>query len=193
MPDYVHRMLAAAGLIVLAPVIAAISVILVLSQGRPVTYKGERHGRHGQVFSQLKFRTMVNNADALLVDGAVTTTRVTRVGKVLRKTSLDEIPQLVNVVRGEMALVGPRPLIGFVHEKIDPAHARFTVLPGITGLAQLSGRNELPWSRRLELDAQYVAGRTVKQDVGLLARTIVVALRGSGVAADRNTSEVFDL
>jgi len=195
MPYLIQRVSAAILLVVLSPILAVATAAVRVRDGAPVIYRGTRYGLRGKRFLQYKIRTMVNDADLLLeshVPGE-TAMRVTSVGAVLRKTSLDELPQLVNVVRGEMALVGPRPLIDLVFERVDPSHPRFQVLPGITGLAQVSGRNFLPWSERLKLDEQYVQSRSVGADVAILAKTIRVALAQSDIAPDRNPEQVLDI
>lgn len=185
--------MAAVMLVVLAPLYALISLMVLLRMGRPVLYRGTRVGRDRQEFSQLKFRSMVRNADSLLSeDGIATTTRVTPLGSALRKTSLDELPQLVNIVRGEMVFVGPRPLLPEVAERV-PTHSRYDVLPGLTGLAQISGRNMLPWSKRLLLDAEYVASRSPSTDLKIVVRTIIQVVRGRDIAPDRNPQQVMDL
>ena len=159
---HLQRLLALGGLIVLSPVLALTAAAILVFTGGPVIYRAERIGSGRRSFVQLKFRTMINGADQLLDGelGAPTATRVTRVGALLRKSSLDELPQLWNVVRGDMALVGPRPLLPAVADRIPADHRRYSVLPGITGLAQISGRNELLWSKRLQLDAEYAASRS---------------------------------
>lgn len=192
---YLQRLLALVGLIVLSPVLALTAASILVFTGGPVIYRAERIGSGRRSFVQLKFRTMINGADQLLDGelGVPTTTRVTRVGALLRKSSLDELPQLWNVVRGDMALVGPRPLLPAVADRIPADHRRYSVLPGITGLAQISGRNELLWSKRLHLDAEYAASRSFLLDIEILSKTLAKTASGSGVSQDRNSDEVMDI
>ncbi|MBV8150806.1 MAG: sugar transferase, partial [Candidatus Eremiobacteraeota bacterium] len=158
---------AAALTVVFGPIMLAIAALLALDGSGPILYKQERVGRNGQIFEILKFRTMRVDAER---EGARFATkgdpRVTKLGRVLRRTSLDELPQLFNVLRGDMSLVGPRPLVPEYVPRYTPEQARrHDVLPGITGLAQVSGRNAISWERRLELDAWYVDHRSLALDL----------------------------
>ena len=194
MPYVFQRVIAAAALVLLGPLFFVIALAIAATMGRPVLYVGTRVGAGGKSFEQLKFRSMVRDADSLLdSDGGVTVNRVTPLGEWLRRLSLDELPQLVNVARGDMALIGPRPLLIEVAEKVDDEHPRFKVLPGLSGLAQLSGRNMIPWSERLEFDAEYVERRSLGFDLRLLILTVKQTVSGDGIAPDRNTSDVMDL
>ena len=194
MPYVLQRVIAAAALVVLSPLMFVIALAIAATMGWPVLYVGTRVGAGGERFEQLKFRSMVRDADSLLdSDGGVTSNRVTPLGEWLRRLSLDELPQLVNVARGDMALIGPRPLLIEVAEKVDDEHPRFKVLPGLSGLAQLSGRNMIPWSQRLDFDAEYVKKRSIGFDIRLLLRTVKQTVSGDGIAPDRNTSDVMDL
>lgn len=174
-------------LILLAPLLLAIALVLKLSTHGPVLYRSQRLGLHGRTFAMLKFRTMTPGApDERNPDGSTYSSaadpRVTRAGYWLRRTSLDELPQLWNVLRGDMSLVGPRPELPDQLRHYAPAdHRRLDVRPGITGLAQISGRNDLSWEQRRILDCQYVETRTFLLDLGILARTLPGVLRGSGV------------
>lgn len=155
-----------------------IALVLRLVDGAPVLFRQTRPGRDGRPFTLLKFRTMRpgDAADAL---------RLTRLGGVLRAASLDELPQLWNVLRGEMSLVGPRPLLPQYLTRYSPRQARrHEVPPGITGLAQVEGRNSLSWDDKLELDVRYVEQRTLALDVRLIARTVLAVLARRGVSAD---------
>ena len=195
MSEQLQRALAAMGLVLLAPVLLAVALAVLLFSGRPVLYAGERVGKNGETFTQVKFRTMIQGADNRLSSelGKPQAERVTRVGSFLRKSSLDELPQLLNVVRGEMALVGPRPLLPLIAERIPSDHQRFAVLPGITGLAQISGRNMLAWSKRLEMDAEYVEKRAFSTDLKILWLTLARVAKASDIAPDRNTDQVLDI
>jgi|GEM_PF-426107 len=164
------------------PVGLATAVAVRLRLGRPVLFRQQRVGMHAQLFDVLKFRSMTDVRDdsgELLPDQA----RLTSLGRLLRRASLDELPQLLNVLRGDMSLVGPRPLLPqyLPHYRPDEAR-RHDVRPGITGLAQVSGRNGLGWDDRLALDVRYVDTATTRDDLRILVRTVVDALRGSGVA-----------
>jgi lipopolysaccharide/colanic/teichoic acid biosynthesis glycosyltransferase len=157
-----------------------------------VLFRQVRAGRDGRPFTIHKFRTMLHEVGP---DGRVRTEeeRLTRLGAFLRRSSLDELPQLVDVLRGAMALVGPRPLYVEYLPLYSPAQARrLEVRPGITGLAQVSGRNEITWDRRLGLDVQYVDSRTVLLDLRILALTARRVLSGSGVTQSGHaTNEMF--
>jgi lipopolysaccharide/colanic/teichoic acid biosynthesis glycosyltransferase len=176
-------------LVVLAPLLAALALAVWFSLGRPVFFRQERPGFQGRPFRIVKFRTMKEARDArgnLLPDGQ----RLTRLGTFLRRTSLDELPELWNVLRGEMSLVGPRPLLMRYLPYFRPRERlRFEVRPGITGLAQVSGRNCVGWDQRLELDARYVENLSLRQDLWILGRTVRAVLRREGAAADADQVE----
>lgn len=174
----------ALGLLVVASplfLIAAVSIRLVL--GHPVFLRQQRPGRHGRPFVLLKFRTMSEERDAagrLLPDGA----RLGRLGRWLRATSIDELPEVLNVLRGDMSLVGPRPLRMEYLGRYSPEQARrHEVKPGITGWAQVNGRNLLSWPERFELDVWYVDHRSVGLDLKILLLTVVAVVRGRGISA----------
>lgn len=174
--------------ILLAPVLAVIGGVVRMLDGPPVFFRQPRAGRGEKVFVMWKFRTMKVDADRLLdATGKPTTNRLTRTGRFLRATSLDELPNLFNIVMGDMSLVGPRPTLPELRERygIDD-DTRFRVKPGVTGLAQVSGRNSIPWAERLRLDAEYVDRFSLALDARILARTVKVALLREGVQLDRN-------
>ena len=179
-------------LVLTAPVLAVAALLVLAQFGAPVFFRQERTGRHERRIRVLKLRTMSDDRDAhgrLLPDGV----RCRGVGRTLRRLSIDELPQLVNVLRGDLSLVGPRPLL----LRYDPWYTererlRFAVQPGITGLAQVNGRNGLGWTDRLELDVRYVLGWSLWLDLRILARTVGKVLRASGVAVDPS-SEMLDL
>jgi len=152
--------------------------IRVTSQG-PVLFRQQRIGAGGQPFELVKFRTMVEGENPVFPDAG----RITRVGRILRRFSLDEVPQLVNVARGEMSIIGPRPTLAYQVERYDDdQRRRLSVKPGVAGWAQIQGRNEIPWSRRIELDLEYIdTVQSPLADVRILARSVVAALRGGGV------------
>ncbi len=178
---------AAGALALFAPVIAAVAGVVRMEMGSPVLFRQPRPGRQTQTFTILKFRTMSDARDATgqpLPDGE----RLTALGRLLRKTSLDELPQLFNVLRGEMGLVGPRPLSQIYLPFYSPREqTRHDVRPGITGLAQTSGRNELDWDTRLELDARYVETVSLVGDLEILVRTVVQVLGRRDVRIDTST------
>lgn len=156
--------------------LTALGVRLVL--GRPVLFRQRRAGRHGRPFTVLKFRSMADGAG----EDAV---RLSRFGRLLRATALDELPQLFNVLRGEMSLVGPRPLpVDYVGLYTPRQRLRLVVRPGLAGLAQAAGRNAVPWAERLELDVRYAGARArLCTDLAILLRSAATVLRGTGAAA----------
>jgi lipopolysaccharide/colanic/teichoic acid biosynthesis glycosyltransferase len=175
---------ATAGLVVAAPVLGIASLLIRREDGGPVLYRQERVGRGGESFHVLKLRTMIVDAERQGAGFAVADRdpRITRGGDVLRKTSLDELPQLWNVLRGDMSLVGPRPTLRYqVEQYTDRQRRRLEVRPGLTGWAQVNGRTSLPWSERIELDVWYVEHRSLVLDLQILARTVGVLLRREGV------------
>jgi lipopolysaccharide/colanic/teichoic acid biosynthesis glycosyltransferase len=174
----------AIGLMLAAPVFAGAAVAIRLETPGPVILRQTRVGKDGRDFTMFKFRTMVVDAHTT---GAGWLTaeddpRITRVGAILRKTALDELPQLVNVLRGDMSIVGPRPTLRYQVEQYTPRQRRrLEVRPGLTGWAQVRGRNLLTWPERIELDVWYVEHRSLWLDAKILARTVPVLLRGAGV------------
>lgn len=179
--DIVLGMLA---LIVAAPVIAvAMLAIRLESRGHPI-YRQRRVGKDGQEFDLLKLRTMVDGAEHVGAGLAINENdpRVTRVGAFLRRTSLDELPNLLGVVRGELSLIGPRPTIPVqVAQYTERQRGRLAIRPGITGWAQVNGRASLPWSERIELDLYYIEHRSLALDARILWRTVAMVLGGSGL------------
>jgi len=170
-------------LIVLSPVLLGIAVLVRLRLGAPVLFSQRRPGRGGRIFTLLKFRTMTDARDAggKLCPDAV---RLTPFGRWLRETSLDELPELWNVLRGEMSLVGPRPLLVEYLGRYTPKEARrHEVRPGLTGWAQVNGRNATTWEQRLSLDVWYVDHRSFWLDLRILALTVVSVLRRDGISA----------
>jgi lipopolysaccharide/colanic/teichoic acid biosynthesis glycosyltransferase len=181
------RLAAAALLIGLAPVFAGVAVWILLDAGRPVFFVQRRVGRNGREFPMLKFRTMVDDAVRVGVELGVSEDpygvvrddpRITRSGRFLRRTSLDELPQLVNVLLGQMSLVGPRPDIPEqVAHYSDQDRRRLEVLPGITGYSQVHGRDEIGWPERIAQDVHYIDTWTLGQDLRLLAMTVRQVVR----------------
>jgi len=178
----VDILVGAFGLLLLGPLFALIAVAIRLDSPGPASFRQERLGRHGRVFWLLKFRTMVVGAPDGAVKAGNEDPRVTRVGAFLRKWSLDEIPQLFNVLKGDMSLVGPRPDRTFrLPAYTDHQKRRLSVKPGITGLAQISGRNTIPWEQRYELDVAYIGGWSLWLDLRILLKTVGVVLGRRGV------------
>jgi lipopolysaccharide/colanic/teichoic acid biosynthesis glycosyltransferase len=173
----------AAALILLSPLLLGVALVVRWSIGSPVLFRQERPGLNGRIFRLLKFRTMSDQTDAdgrLLPDEQ----RLTPVGKFLRSTSLDELPELWNVVRGEMSLVGPRPLlVSYLDRYTEVERRRHEVRPGLTGWAQIHGRNALSWEERLQLDVWYVDHCSLGLDLKIIARTVALVIRRDGVNA----------
>jgi lipopolysaccharide/colanic/teichoic acid biosynthesis glycosyltransferase len=163
------------------------AVAIKLGSRGSVFYRQRRVGLNGEEFEMLKLRTMVEGSDPVGIGTAVTRDdpRVTRAGRVLRRTSLDEIPNLLNVLRGEMAIVGPRPTIpAQVADYTPHQHRRHEARPGITGWAQVQGRAGIPWEERIELDVYYVDHRSPALDARILIKTLWLLLTGHGLAPD---------
>jgi lipopolysaccharide/colanic/teichoic acid biosynthesis glycosyltransferase len=175
---------AGAGLIVLGPVLLAAIVAIRLESPGSAIYRQRRVGRDGEPFDILKLRTMVTGAEHIGRGLAVSEgdTRITRVGRLLRRTSLDELPNLINVLRGEMSIVGPRPTVPVqVDRYTERQRGRLAVKPGITGWAQIHGRTELHWDERIELDLWYIAHRSWRLDALIIWRSIRMVLGGHGL------------
>jgi lipopolysaccharide/colanic/teichoic acid biosynthesis glycosyltransferase len=180
----VDLVVASVALLLSSPVLAAAMIaIRIESHGSPI-YRQRRIGRHGEPFEMLKLRTMVSGAEHQGAGMAVNygDPRITRVGHVLRRFSLDELPNLVNVLRGEMSIVGPRPTIQAQVDQYTPVQRRrLEVKPGITGWAQINGRASLPWHERIELDIWYVDHRTLRLDLAILFKTVRLLASGEGL------------
>jgi lipopolysaccharide/colanic/teichoic acid biosynthesis glycosyltransferase len=177
----------ALALLLCSPLLALAMVAIRLDSRGPAIYRQRRVGKDGHVFELLKLRTMVEGSDPVGVGTVVSSNdpRVTRVGWLLRRFSLDELPNLVNVLRGEMSIVGPRPTIeAQVYEYTPHQRRRLEVKPGITGWAQVKGRAGIPWEERIELDVWYVDNRSLGLDLRILARTFMLLLTGQGLAPD---------
>jgi lipopolysaccharide/colanic/teichoic acid biosynthesis glycosyltransferase len=167
-----------------SPLLAAAMLAIRLETPGPVIYRQRRIGRDGRPFDVLKLRTMVDGAEHIGAGLAVNEddTRITRVGALLRRTSLDELPNLLNVLSGEMSLIGPRPTVPVQVERYTPhQRGRLAVKPGITGWAQVNGRAALPWSERIELDLYYIEHRSLALDLKIVARTLALVLGGGGL------------
>lgn len=180
------------GLVVAGPLMAGVAVAIRLDMGSPVLFRQERPGERGEPFVLLKFRTMSDARDDegnLLPDDQ----RLTKVGALVRRLSLDELPQLLSVLKGEMSLVGPRPLLMEYLERYTPEQARrHTVKPGITGWAQVNGRNALSWDEKFALDVYYVDHQSLLLDLKILAKTLTKVFVQEGIsAAGHVTMPVF--
>ncbi|MFL5915701.1 MAG: sugar transferase [Gaiellaceae bacterium] len=174
--------IAGGALLVASPLLALAALAVKLEDGGPVLYRQTRVGRDGADFELLKLRTMVVGAETMGAGLAVNRddARITRAGRLLRKLSLDELPQLWNVVRGEMSVIGPRPTLRYQVEQYDERQRhRLDVKPGITGWAQVNGRAVLPWAERIELDVWYVEHRSPLLDLRILARTPAALFSGT--------------
>ncbi len=184
LPRALELALALAVLALAAPLLALAAIAIKLDSRGPVIYRARRVGRGGVEFELYKLRTMHGGNDPVGVGAPVLAgdARVTRVGGLLRRFSLDEIPNLVNVVRGEMAVVGPRPtLAAQVADYTPRQRRRLEVKPGITGWAQVNGRAEIPWEERIELDLEYVERRSLALDLRILAGTVRLLVSGRGL------------
>lgn len=172
---------AACGLVLLAPVMLVVALLIRLTMGSPVLFRQERPGLYGRPFTMYKFRTMLdirNERGELLPDEL----RLTPVGRFLRRTSLDELPELFNVLKGDMSLVGPRPLLSkYLPYYTEREHLRHSVKPGITGWAQVNGRNYLNWDERLAMDIWYVENWSLLLDVKVIILTFCQVFRRHGV------------
>jgi sugar transferase EpsL len=176
------------GSVLVIPLMALLAIWIRLTIGRPVFFRQQRSGLHGKPFTLLKFRTMSHERDEdgnLLPDSE----RLTKLGRFLRRTSLDELPTLINVLRGEMSLVGPRPLITDYIDRYSPEQMRrHEVKPGITGWNQINGRNALTWEQKFALDVWYVENRSLWLDLRILAITAGKVITGHGVTAPGNAT-----
>ena len=176
-------------LILLSPLILLLILLVRCKLGSPVFFKQERPGLNEKIFTLKKFRTMTDKRDEmgqLLPDSL----RLTKFGKFLRSSSLDELPELWNIFVGDMSLIGPRPLlVSYLPYYTERERLRHSVRPGLTGLAQVSGRNFLQWDKRLEKDVEYVEHITFLKDLRILALTVKVALKPEHVAEDTNAAE----
>jgi lipopolysaccharide/colanic/teichoic acid biosynthesis glycosyltransferase len=174
--------LAGAGLLLTSPLLGLAAVATKLEDGGPIFYRQTRVGKDGFDFEVLKLRTMVVGAEGMGAGYAVDRgdRRITRVGRVLRRTSIDELPQLWNILRGDMSVIGPRPTLRYQVEQYDEhQRRRLDIRPGLTGWAQVHGRASLPWAERIELDVWYVEHRSPRIDLEILLRTPLALFRGT--------------
>ncbi len=176
------------GLLVISPILAVLALLVRLFHGSPIVFTQTRPGYRGQAFTMYKFRSMTNatRPDGQLLPDAE---RLTRFGHFLRASSLDELPELLNVLRGEMSLIGPRPLLMQYLDRYSPEQARrHNALPGITGWAQINGRNNVSWQIKFELDVWYVDNWSLWLDIQVLARTLWKVLAREGISEPGNAT-----
>ncbi len=186
---------AAAGLAVLSPLLLLIALLIKLTSRGPVLYVRERVGRAGQLFPFFKFRTMVVDAEAqgLGIEVAHNDERILWIGRFLRRWSLDELPQLLNVLRGEMSLIGPRPSLPSQVARYTPAQRRrLSVRPGLTGWAQVNGRNDITWEQRIALDCWYIEHWSWRLDWQILRRTIQAVAHPTGIYGQAGVARDLD-
>jgi len=180
-------LIAAGALALASPVLLVAAVVIRLESPGPVIYRHVRVGRHGEPFELWKLRTMVEGAERMGAGLYIERgdARITRSGRFLRRFSLDELPNLVNVLRGDLSIVGPRPTVAAQVQRYTPhQRRRLEVKPGITGWAQVNGRVSLPWPERIELDVWYVDHRSVLLDLRILARTVRMMATGNGLYSE---------
>lgn len=192
---YIKRMLdfilSLVALIILMPLMIVIGVLVRIKLGKPVIFKQERPGKNEKIFTLYKFRTMTDKKDEkgnLLPDSK----RLTKFGKMLRSTSLDELPELINILRGDMSIVGPRPLaVQYLPYYNNREKHRHDVKPGLTGFAQINGRNDLQWEKRFEYDLEYINKISFKEDFKIIFSTIKKVLKREDIVV-RGTGEMVD-
>ena len=186
--DFILSLIA---LIILSPVFLIIAILVRIKLGKPVIFRQQRPGKDEKIFTLYKFRTMTDKKDEngnLLPDSE----RLTKFGKVLRSTSLDELPELINIIKGNMSIVGPRPLaVKYLPYYTEEERKRHSVRPGLTGLAQINGRNCLDWKKRFEYDVEYVNSISISKDLKIIFKTIIkvfnredIVVRGKGKTID---------
>lgn len=181
-------MLSLGGLVVLSPVYLILCITVRVKLGSPVLFRQDRPGKDEKIFKLCKFRTMTDQRDEngnLLPDDV----RLTEFGKFLRSTSLDELPELINILKGEMSVVGPRPqLVRDMVFMTDEERTRHDVKPGLTGLAQVSGRNAIAWERKLQYDLEYIEKLSFKEDVKILFKTVLKVFEREGISDGENAT-----
>ena len=185
-------LLSLAALIILSPVLLLVAILVRCKLGSPILFKQKRPGLHEKIFCMYKFRTMTDAKDAdgnLLPDEV----RLAKFGKLLRSTSLDELPELFNILKGDMAIVGPRPLlVQYLPRYNERQHHRHDVRPGFTGLAQVNGRNSISWQEKFEWDVRYVENVSFLMDLRIIAKTVKVVLKRDGISSETSvTMEEF--
>lgn len=188
----VDFLLSLVSIIILSPVLLILAVVVRIKMGSPIVFSQSRPGVNGKIFKMYKFRTMTNEKDKngnLLPDEM----RLNKFGSFLRSTSLDELPELFNILKGDMAIVGPRPLlVEYLPLYTEKQARRHEVRPGMTGYAQVNGRNELSWERKFELDVEYVDNVTFVNDLRIIFKTVKTVLKREGISSETSkTMEKF--
>lgn len=176
------------GLIFISPILLLVALLVKIKLGSPIIFKQERPGLHGEIFKLYKFRTMTNekNDSGELLDDDI---RLTDFGKKLRASSLDELPEIFNIIRGDMSIVGPRPLmVKYLTLYSKEQKRRHDVRPGLTGLAQISGRNAITWTERFNKDIEYVDNISLKLDMYIFLKTIYYVLKREGINSDTSAT-----
>lgn len=180
--------LALIGLIVLSPVLLIVAILIRVKLGKPILFKQKRPGLNEKIFTLYKFRTMTDKRDEngnLLPDSE----RLTKFGKFLRSTSLDELPELFNILKGDMSFVGPRPLlVEYLQLYNQVQRRRHEVRPGLTGLAQINGRNAISWEEKFKIDIQYVDNLTFLKDIKILFLTVIKVLKREGISSENSVT-----
>lgn len=183
-------------LIIIAPILFIVAAAIKVETKGPIIFKQDRLGLNGEVFKMYKFRSMAINVEKTGT-GVYTykgDPRVTRVGVFIRKTSIDELPQLINIIKGEMSVIGPRPTLTYhpwkLEDYTEEQKVRFNARPGVTGLAQINGRKELPWPERIVLDVQYIDNISIMLDAKIFLKTIVKVLSMGGTYNTSKTAEI---
>ena len=189
---YIKRLLdcvlATSAFIVLSPVLGATALLVKKNLGSPILFTQERPGKDGKIFKLYKFRTMLNPSNGV-IDASKDKDRLTPFGKKLRSTSLDELPELINIIKGDMAVVGPRPLLVQYLERYSSEQARrHEVRPGFTGLAQVNGRNAISWNEKFKLDVEYVDNISFLGDCKIILDTVKVVLKKDGISSDTSAT-----
>ena len=175
-------------LIVLSPVILIVGILVYIKLGSPIIFKQERPGKDGKIFKMYKFRTMLDSYNKF-GEAVPDEERLTKFGKILRSTSLDELPELINVIKGDMSLVGPRPLlVEYLELYSDEQKKRHNVRPGITGWAQVNGRNSISWNEKLNLDVEYVKNLSLILDIKILFLTVYKVFKRDGINQEGNAT-----
>lgn len=184
------------GLMIFSPLLIIVALLIKIDSKGPVFFRQTRVGLDEKYFDVIKFRTMIDNAENI-GSGIMTDRedpRITKVGKILRKTSIDELPQLINILRGDMSLIGPRPVpVGHYKKYTNYEKKRFIVKPGITGWAQVNGRNNLTWNERIKKDIWYVENMSFFLDLKILIKTVKVVLLSEGVYSERYKEQVLEM
>lgn len=181
------------GLIIISPILLIVSILIRIKLGSPIFFTQDRVGKDGRIFKMIKFRTMLDATDKW-GEPLPDEDRLTPFGKMIRSTSIDELPELINVFKGDMSLVGPRPLLVEYKELYSPEQfRRHEVRPGITGWAQVNGRNSISWKERFELDVEYVENFNLFMDIKILFMTVFKVLKKDGISQDGHvTMEKFN-